>query len=111
MTESTLFSRKFGERTLVTLNRVKLISKPNLEIRQVKGIPAPQHFGTWSFEVETSEDQIFTIRIGEHARERDIEQVNSFPDDGFVDLVLNPHDWEIGDRSGTKLYLVEIKES
>lgn len=107
---STLSDRKIGDRGTVTLDGVKLLSKPYLEIREIRGIKTPQHFGKWEFEVEASDGEIFTIHIGAHTREPDIALVNSLSDNQIIDLILHPIDWEIGKRSGTQLVLKEIKE-
>ena len=106
---STLFDRAFGDRGSVTLDGVRLLSKPTLEIREVKGIKTPQHFGKWDFEV-LHDEETFTIHIGAYTREKDIATVRAIEDGANLDLVLTPADWNIGDRSGTMLMLKEIKE-
>lgn len=104
-----LSARKFGDRELVTLDGVKLLSKPSLEIREVKGFDLPQHFGQFNFQVEAN-GKVFTIYISPFTREHDIPLINSLSEDKTYDLVLEPGDWSVGNRSGTNLFFEQIKE-
>lgn len=92
----TIPTRKFGDLGFITLHKMKLLSKPILFEFEVEGIFTEQRL---------------TIHIDAHTQVEDIALIQSLSEDKIYDLILNPVDWKIGDRSGTKFYFKEIKES
>lgn len=94
---------------LVVWKSATLLSRPDLEIREIKGIKTPQHVGRGEFSVEGN-GETRLIRIGGHYWDAAIEQFNTIQGD-VVDVTFLPYKWAVGEKSGTSFYFYQIKES
>lgn len=95
---------------LVTLTGVKLLSRPDLETRKVKGIETPQHVGRGEFQIEDENGETLRIRIGSYYWDAAVSQFADIQGD-TVNVTFFPYKWSFGERSGTSLYFYEIKET
>lgn len=96
---------------MVVLHGAKLISKPSFEIRDIKGIKTPQHFGTFYFTVMDVAGRSSTVHINAHTRETDISQFDKFYVGQTIDLVAQNVVIAFAGRTYHKLYFKAIKES
>jgi|EndMetStandDraft_7_1072992.scaffolds.fasta_scaffold159586_3 hypothetical protein len=101
---------KWDSRDLVTLSGAKLLSRPDMETRKVKGIETPQRVGRAEFRVESKRDEEFLIRIGSHYWNAAVSQFADIQGD-TVDVTFLPYPWRLGERSGTSFFFYEIKET
>jgi hypothetical protein len=97
-------------RNLVTLENVKLLSRPEMETRKVPGIETPQHFGDARFQVENEEGETLSIDVGSHYWDAAIAQFAAIQGDR-VTVTYLPYKWAMGNRSGVKLFFYRIEET
>ena len=94
---------------LVVWKGAKLLSRPDMTTRQVKGIKTPQRFGSAEFSIESG-GEVRRISIGHHYWDAAISQFAAIKRD-VVDVTFYPFKWAIGTRSGTKFYFYKIEEN
>lgn len=94
---------------LVTWHGARLISRPDLEVRQIKGIETPQRVGRGEFSVEANGDER-RISIGSHYWDAAVTQFAEIKGD-IVDVTVLPYNWVVGERKGTKFYFYKIQET
>jgi len=93
---------------LVTWKGAKLLSRPDLEVREIKGIKTPQRVGRGEFSVELN-GEVRKITVGHHYWNTAVEQFNDISDD-VVDVTFLPHPWSFSDRRGIKYYFYNITQ-
>lgn len=94
---------------LVVWKGAKLHSRPDMTVRQVKGITTPQRVGRAEFSVE-ADGEVRHIHVGSHYWDDAVEQFAAIKGD-VVDVTFLPYPWTVGNRSGTKFFFYKIKES
>lgn len=99
---------KWDSRNLVTLSGAKLLSRPDMETREVKGVV--QRVGRAEFRVEDKNGETFLIRIGSHYWDAAASQFADIQGD-VVDVTYLPYPWSFSERSGISFYFYEIKET
>lgn len=98
---------------LVVWRGAKLLSRPDMTTRQVKGIETPQRFGRAVFDVEL-DSEVRHIHVGHYYWDAAIEQFAAIEGD-IVNVTFLPYPWSFQGRSevksGTKYYFYKIEES
>lgn len=95
---------------LVNLEGAKLLSRPEMETRKVRGIETPQRFGNASFQVEAQNGETFTIYVGSHYWDAAVAQFADIHSD-TVDVTFLPSRWAVCGRSGVKNFFYSINET
>lgn len=94
---------------LIVWKGAKLLSRPDLETKQVKGIKGTQRYGKGEFSIEAN-GEVRRIRIGGHYWDEAVKQFSEIQGD-IVDVAFLPYKWTVGIKSGTSFFFYEIKES
>src|SRR3954452_6135249 len=94
---------------LVVWKNAKLLTRPEMTTRQVKGIETPQRFGRAEFSIE-SNGEVRHISIGSHYWDTAVSQFSAIKGD-IVDVTFLPHQWVLGNKFGTKYYFYKIEEN
>lgn len=94
---------------LVTWEGAKLLSRPDLEVRERKGHKVPQRVGQGEFSVEHN-GEVRKVRVGAHYWDAAVEQFANIQGD-VVDVTFLPSPWSFGDRSGVSYYFYKITET
>jgi hypothetical protein len=91
---------------LVTWKGAKLLSRPDLETRELKGHKTPQHIGRGEFSIEHN-GEVRKIIIGAYYWDAAVEQFDTIQGD-VVDVIFLPYPWSLGHRRGIQFYFYKI---
>lgn len=97
-------------RDLVTLENVKLLYHPDMEVRKVKGIETPQRMGKAEFKIESEAGETLSIHIGSHYWDAAVAQFGDIRGDR-VNVTYLPYKWAVRDRSGVKNFFYSVEET
>lgn len=103
------FADNWDPSNLVVWKGAKLLSRPDLEVRRLKGIKTPQRVGRGEFSIEAN-GEIRRIDVGSSHWDIAISQFAEIKGD-IVDVTFLPYPWTFGGCSGTKFFFYQIKES
>lgn len=93
---------------LIVWKSAKLLSRPEMITRQVKGIKTPQRFGDAKFSVEL-DGEVRHIRVGSNYWDAAVLQFAAIKGD-VVDVTFLPCPWTLGDRPEVTYYFYKIED-
>lgn len=93
---------------LVVWKGAKLLSRPEMFTRQVKGIKTPQRFGEARFSIELN-GEVRHIRIGSRYWDAAVSQFAAVKGD-VVNVTFLPYPWIACGHSGVVHYFYKIGE-
>jgi hypothetical protein len=99
----------WNPKELVAWEKARLLSRPDLETREMKGHKVPQRIGKGEFSIEQN-GEVRKIVIGHHYWDKAVEQFADIQGD-VVDVIFLPYPWSIGGRRGIQYYFYKINET